>query len=295
MLPRNPPAAVRRGDVLFGDDLSDEELELWFAQEKEAFFQRDGGRGSVDPWYTYMRLVNERLGFSQVSFPDELARSVLVLGPGSGAEIERFAARNQHWQIYFVEASDNLKKELRRRFPASTLVDVRSSGDLNVPEGSQDVVCAFSVLHHVPNVSHVVCEIARSLRPGGLFLVREPCSSMGVWGSWRAATPNERGISSRLLTKMASAVGLELVNAPTPVLYEPLNIIIKRLGVGWLLPTPLFYWLDKWVSLLASFYDHYWRDAWHKKLGPSAYFYVFRKSSAASNANGAPPANSVGN
>lgn len=27
----------------------------------------------------------------------------------------------------------------------------------------------------------------------------------------------------------------------------------------------------------ASKNDYYWRDAWYKRVGPSAYFYVFRK------------------
>jgi ubiquinone/menaquinone biosynthesis C-methylase UbiE len=36
------------------------------------------------------------------------------------------------------------------------------------------------VLHHIPNVEHVLAELARVLTPGGLALIREPIHSVAL-------------------------------------------------------------------------------------------------------------------
>jgi ubiquinone/menaquinone biosynthesis C-methylase UbiE len=126
-----------------------------------------------------------------------------VLGPGSGKEVEQFATQNPECQLHFLEASKNFQKILLDRFTGSRIVLPHYSGDIALADNSQDVVCAFSVLHHIPNVSKVIAEIGRITKPGGLMMTREPCSSMGDWRGQRSATPNERGISRSLMVKFA--------------------------------------------------------------------------------------------
>jgi hypothetical protein len=65
-LPPLPSNEIKNGAKLFGDDLDAEGLENWFAQEKEAFYEHNDGNREINHWYTYMRYINERLGFSQV-------------------------------------------------------------------------------------------------------------------------------------------------------------------------------------------------------------------------------------
>lgn len=279
-LPFNLSTEIKDGSALAGDEFNDEQLLKWFAEEREAFYDVNEGNSETDPWYAYMRLVNERLGFSRIRWPRSGQRSILILGPGSGIEIARFTAENPDWRICFLEASENFKAELKSKYPQSQVINATISGDISVEQGSQDVVCAFSVLHHLPRVSHVIRETFRVLKPGGLLLVREPCSSMGDWRFPRSATPNERGISRAFLVQTACRVGFTVEAKPIPILFSPLNSLFAWLGCRWLM-TPFlfypFYWFDRVISWLVSFNDYYWRDARYKKFGPSAYFYIFRK------------------
>jgi SAM-dependent methyltransferase len=277
-LPLEVSAGIRAGTTLAGDDFTEEQLATWLAQEKEAFYQADGANSDVDPWYSYMRFLNETLGFARVDAQAATPKSVLVIGPGSGMEIVEFSRRNPQWRLHFLESSDNFSSTLMRRWPDSVIIHPRVSGDIDLASGSQSLVCAFSVLHHIPNVSKAVREVSRLLAPGGTFLVREPCSSMGDWRLPRSATPNERGISRRLLLDIARGCGLQPARMPVPILFEPLNRIFQGLLARGALPYRALYALDRVVSRLVSVNDHYWRDRWYKKIGPSAYFYVFRQT-----------------
>lgn len=280
-LPFEISQSVKDGTYLVGDDFTEEQLTEWFSQEREAFFESDAGNSDEDPWYAYMRYVNELIGFSALAREPRRTSSMLVLGPGSGTEVELFALSHPECRLTFLEASTRFQDELRRRFPRSIIIEPHASGSIELDCETQDVVCAFSVLHHIPNVSKVLSEISRVTRPGGLLLVREPCSSMGDWRFPRSATPNERGISRKLLVDMAVRAGLAAEREPIPVLLEPINSLLKKTIGFRRVPFPLLYWIDRTLSKLASLNDHYWRDSRLKKVGPSSYFYLFRKTGLA--------------
>jgi hypothetical protein len=267
-LPTRISDEVKSGTALVGDDYPVELLDQWFEQEKEAFYSGDQGNSDVDPWYSYMRYVNERLGFAHLGRPGRM----LVIGPGSGIEV----ATLREWSLTFLEASDNFKSVLQRDFPGSSVIHPRPDGQLALPDRSQDAVCAFSVLHHIPNVSAVIAEVARVTASAGIFLVREPCSSMGDWRSKRSATPNERGIAAAYMIRVASEQGFRLRSA-TPILFEPINKILKK-TIGYRLVKPKALFLaDRAISALLAGNDHYWRDTALKRLAPSSYFFVFQK------------------
>jgi SAM-dependent methyltransferase len=278
-LPNDVSPAIKAGLHLAGNDFVGEQLNKWFFEEKEAYYCGNNGNSETDNWYAYMRLVNEALGFSRVTFIKDAKQSLLVLGPGSGIEIDKFASAHTDWTLFFLEASDSFKTELKKKYPSSQIVEPTTIGDIQLPSSSQDVVCAFSVLHHIPNVEHVIREAFRVLKPGGLFLVREPCSSMGDWRHPRDATPNERGMSSFWLTNTSKLIGFQIEEKPIPILFSPLNTILKKIRFDILFPTFGFYFLDRMVSKFLELNTHYWRDTWYKKMAPSAYFYVLRKSS----------------
>jgi len=281
-LPLEISDEIKNGSVLAGDDYNEQQLRTWFSQEQEAFYRVDDGNkestmSETDPWYAYMRFQNELFVFSRIEKLPSKPKSILLLGPGSGIEVERFAADNPEWVLNFIEASDNFKAELKMKFPASYIVDPKVTGDISLEDNSQTVVCSFSVLHHLPNVSKIINEVARITQPGGLFFVREPCSSMGDWRYPRSATPNERGISWQLLVKMAESAGFEIEGSPLPILFEPINKVLKKTIGFAVVPFRVLCWLDRFISWLLTRNDWYWRDTWYKKIGPSSYFYVFRK------------------
>lgn len=276
-LPADPSDEIKNGNVLFGDDFSKSELERWYKQEEEAYYEGDAGNGDVDPWYAYMRYVNQRLGFGFLNSLNANFNDVLVLGPGSGIEVENLYSNRPDIKLHFVEASNNFQKYLHEKYPTSKIVMPQASGDINLESESIDLFIAFSVLHHIPNVSKVFAEAGRLLRAGCYFLVREPCSSMGDWSQPRSATPNERGISRTLLVKYATDNGFEMIGHPTPILFEPLNRIIKK-TIGFdCVNHKVLYTLDSLISRALSINDYYWRDSFIKKFGPSSYFYVFKK------------------
>lgn len=276
-LPPSPLPTVKSGHILFGNDFTEDQLQRWYRQEEEAYFESDAGSGDVDEWYTYMRFVNEKLGFGCIESLRAKINQVLVLGPGSGKEMEEFNDRNPKCSIIFLEASKNFQRILLEKYPNSRILQPDSSGQVGLYDNTVDLVTAFSVLHHIPNVGKVVMEAGRVLRSGGYFFVREPCSSMGDWGAARSATPNERGISKKLMLEFALAAGFELAMAPTPILFEPINRIIKKTIGFKTVNFSLLYFLDKLISKCIAINDHYWRDNLLKKIGPSSYFYVFKK------------------
>lgn len=277
-LPASPSEEIKNGDKLIGCDFDPAQLELWYQQEQEAFFENDAGNGIVDPWYTYMRHVNEKLGFSHVEAVMPSPKGLLVLGPGPGLEVDLFHQRHPDCELFFLESSHNFQQQLKEKFLNSMIIEPKSSGEMSLPDQKVDIVTAFSVLHHIPNVDKIFTEVSRVLRPGGFFIVREPCSSMGMWATVRSATPNERGIAKKLMLRFANENGFHNFRAPVPILYEPINKIMKKLVGNHFPPMTFIYMIDTILSSLMKNNDKYWRDNFYKKLAPSSFFYVFRKN-----------------
>lgn len=109
-------------------------------------------------------------------------------------------------QLTIVESSEGYGRDPALVMP-TTVVRAQPSGDLAVGDATIDLVTCFNVLHHVPNVSHILEEFARVLSSGGLLLLREPTTSMGGnWGTSRPGlTPHERGIPPAYLRRELKA------------------------------------------------------------------------------------------
>ncbi len=103
----------------------------------------------------------------------------LDVGFGAGSLLE--AATRAGWNATGVEVSQTAAEHVRR---LGFDVFCGELAEANYPAGYFDVVTASEVLEHVPDPRALVQEIARVLRPGGLF--------------W-ATTPHGRGASSRVL------------------------------------------------------------------------------------------------
>jgi len=274
-LPQNITDDLRSGRVLAGDDLRGDALERWYAEEKEAYFQEGADSGETDPWYAYQRYVNDQLVFRHVA--NRRPGTILFLGAADGIEAAGFHRRHPEWHLAFIESSDSFRAALNKRFPGAEVRAPGLDGRMPFADGSVDVVCAFSVLHHIANVTDVMRETARTLKPGGEFFVREPCSSMGDWRGPRSATPNERGISNDWMLATARAVGLRLSARPVPVVFDPLNkMLVRTIGFRFV-PMPVLYFVDRAISSMLAANDHYWRDTPLKKLGPSSYLFTFQK------------------
>jgi SAM-dependent methyltransferase len=276
-LPETPSHPVRDGQELIGENLSDAQLRLWYEQEESAFYTVSKGTTEDDPWYAYMRYVNVSLGIKKISSMCPSSAHLVSLGPGDGSELPDILREIDIAKMTLIEASTNFQVELKNKFPISNIVSPKHTGILDIESNSVDLMVAFGVLHHIPNPSKIIAESARILKSGGVFITREPCSSMGLWHVGRIATPNERGIPLKLLLKFAYDCKFECICNPIPIMFEPLNKLLKK-SIGFrFVPFSLLYLLDRWISRLVSWNDYYWRDTFLKKIGPSSYIYIFRK------------------
>ena len=270
----NVSKLIKSGYELAGDNLSVEELEIWYSQEKEAYFSQNNSNGEFDHWYNYMRFTNSKLFFSLIN---NIQGQAIFFGPGAGHEVSPFSYLFPKWKLNLIEASDNFRYQLSSKFPDANIIEPQITGSLDFKDSSIDMVCAFCVLHHIANISYAFSEISRVLKPGAYFFLREPCAFMGDWTKARKSTPNERGLSSKYVQQVACKNNLSIVKK-IPIVYEPINkIIISKLNPGTNINFNLLYYLDRLISSLLSVNDHYWRDSLIKKIGPSSYSYILQK------------------
>jgi SAM-dependent methyltransferase len=99
-------------------------------------------------------------------------RRVLEIGCGHGAEAELLMRRGACY--VGIDLTDvgctqlRLRAQARALRPAGTAV--MNGEALGFADESFDVVFSHGVIHHSPRIRHIVAEVHRVLRPGGLFV-----------------------------------------------------------------------------------------------------------------------------
>jgi SAM-dependent methyltransferase len=194
------------GQKLYGDDFDAPAIESWYADEKEGYAELADQDGVSADSYGYHAL-NRRHLFRHL--PQQRLGAALGLGAAYGGEFLPILDRLD--SITILEPSTVLRSDKIGDVPIS-YADPAPSGAMPFDAASFDVVTSLGVLHHIPNVSHVVSEMARVLVPGGVALIREPVHSMGDWSKPRAGlTKRERGIPPRILLDTLAGSGLRVV------------------------------------------------------------------------------------
>ncbi len=106
--------AIRKGEEVAGDSLSEDFLRLWYSEESEAFADLEMPRSVIenDVWYAYGRFINR-------VFIDNIYRKrlpingrVLFIGPASGVEVEAFLEINPAVDLVLMESSEAYRKIL---------------------------------------------------------------------------------------------------------------------------------------------------------------------------------------
>lgn len=101
----------------------------------------------------------------------DLGANVLEVGPGYGATTDLLRLRVP--QLTCVEADWRLAEGLRRRFSGENVaVLCEDATAMSLAEATLDGAVCFTMLHHVPSVAlqdKLLAEVARVLRPGGIF------------------------------------------------------------------------------------------------------------------------------
>lgn len=260
------PPEVISGRVLHGDDFSPAQISDWFEKERRGYYDI-----ADRPDYAYgYHALNRFHGFGLLQGRYERC---LAIGCAKGEEILPIADRID--EIVAIEPAEPWWSDRIGGTPARYMAP-SESGDIALEDASVDLVTCFGVLHHIPNVSHVMREIARVMKPGGLMLLREPSSSMGDWRKPRPGmTANERGIGRDWMIRTAKGLGLDVVKA-AHCDFGPFEKVLAPVGVTPHNSMPVVV-ADAAVSALLGWNNRYWRNGLVRKLAPGSVFYVFRK------------------
>ncbi|OMB98490.1 methyltransferase type 11 [Mycobacterium sp. NS-7484] len=114
---------------------------------------------------------------------DRLGREVLEIGSGSGDIAARLRQANPDLAITATDFDPAMVRAAARRLQAFPDVTVRAADATDLPfaDDSFDSVVSCLMLHHIVDWESAVAEIARVLRPGGVFtgydLTRTPMAT----------------------------------------------------------------------------------------------------------------------
>ncbi|MGC1361626.1 MAG: class I SAM-dependent methyltransferase [Silvibacterium sp.] len=101
----------------------------------------------------------------------ELGPNVLEVGPGYGVTTDRLHDLVEH--LTCVEIDSALAEKLRHRTAGQNItVLCESATEMSLPDATFDGAVCFTMLHHVPSLAlqdQLLAEVARVLRPGGIF------------------------------------------------------------------------------------------------------------------------------
>ena len=256
------------GRKLFGDDFTIAEIREWYELEENACFNiYEQGRKRM-PNNDYLHW---QFGYRHVLAGRKTLGRVLGLGSGNGEEFR--PVRRWIGHLHIVESAGGYF----RNDATTTYAKAQADGSLDFPDNFFDTVVNIAVLHHIPNVSHVLRELFRVLKPGGFCLVKEPITTLGEWHRprKRGLAPCERGFPRALLDEMFRRAGFDCVHK-TCFEFPPLRHLRDRAGID-TYNSKFWTGLDHLCCRLTDCNYHYHRAQWFQKFAPTYVFLVLRK------------------
>lgn len=253
------------GTRLWGDDFDPAQIAAWFEDEREAYAQLGDATHAE---YGYHAL-NWRHGFRWL--PAGAFDRVLGLGSARGCELRPILARTR--RITIVESSAELRASEIDGVPVEHVAP-DASGSLPFADGAFDLATCFGVLHHIPNVSRVIGELHRCLRPGGHALVREPIVSMGDWRSpRRGLTRRERGIPLPWFRDAIARTGF-VIRKATACWFPVVTRAAQALGIRAPFNRTAIVALDAFASRAFTWNLRYHPRTGLDRLRPTSMFFV---------------------
>jgi SAM-dependent methyltransferase len=237
-----------KGEKLYGDDFSIEQIIEWYKDEENGYFSLYGKNKYRN--YPY-HLLNYEYGFRYL--PIKIFNNVLSLGGAYADELDPI--RNRISRITVLDsAADKYAENNKGSF--ISYIKANPNGELPFSDNCFDLITCFGTLHHIPNVSKVIKEIYRCTMREGYVIIREPIVSMGDWRKERKGlTKRERGIPLNIFRKIISDSGFEVISEKKCVfsLTSRLQYFIKKpvynSKIGLLLDRffcMLFYWNNRY-------------------------------------------------
>jgi len=258
------------GQTLYGDNFTAEQIRDWFRDEENAYLVLY----AQNPNYEYeYEPLNVRHGFRHLP-ADRQFGTVLGLGSAYGDELSPLADRIG--RLVIVESADSYQMKPALNVPTEWR-KASVEGDLALEDASVDLVTCFGVLHHIPNVTHVVRELGRVTKLGGFALIREPVISMGDWTHDRPGlTPRERGIPRHILHKQVKDAGF-VIERETLCCFSGTAVIGRMIKRG-VYDKKTWIVFDELASKIFAFnYRYHPRGVW-QKVRPTSSFLVLRRA-----------------
>lgn len=260
------------GKKLYGDDFTIAEIEKWYADEVEGYANL-GSKDKGKYQYTY-HSMNKLYGFNHLP-KDRVYDQVLGLGSAYGEEFLPIIDKIKN--ITIVEPSDNLIGEKVGDIPLN-YSKPQIDGTLLFEDNQFDLIIGFSVLHHIPNVSYVLSELVRVLKPGGILILREPIVTMGDWREKRQGlTKNERGIPKSFFKAFIEKNNLKLLSESLCDCSFAHKVLSKVLPFSIKKDTPSYQQFDNLLSKALSWNYRYHRTNPLHKCGPASIFLIVEK------------------
>lgn len=257
------------GELLYGDDFDANGLQTWWSEEEEGYagIHQSGGERP----YGYHAL-HELLFFRR--FPSADGAHVLGLGSALGHELTPLLPKLA--RVVIVDPSGHFASNHVLKHVDVSYLKARVDGRIEQPDASFDLVTCFGVLHHIANVSFVLAECHRVLKPGGMLFCREPIVTQGDWRKPRPGlTKNERGIPHALFRSMIERTGFG-VELSRLCDFAPYRRLMAKAGLpGY--DSRLTTQIDLALASLFSFNTRYHRPGFLAKFGPASVAYVLRK------------------
>lgn len=258
------------GELLYGDDFTIEEIDAWYSDEVDGYANlgaKDRSRYS----YGYHQL-NQHHGFRHLKGMH--FNNVLGYGSAYGDEFKPIAKNIS--KVTILDPSDAFSNTKEIFGLPCLYLKPNPNGDLEFKDDHFDLISSFGVMHHIPNVSHVLAECNRCLSKGGIMLLREPIISMGDWRKPRTGlTKRERGIPLHLLDAIIMNAGFTISHRALcnfPIVPR----LASKFGVS-AYNNQFLTAVDALLSQIFSWNIKYHRTKFLEKLAPASIYYVLTK------------------
>lgn len=254
---------------LYGDDFDHDQISKWFHEERTAYHELPKSPVSVVKYKYYNR---NHFYWGEVVEGLASDDKVLIFGSALGSEVSRYNIKSN--QLTLIDSDfDTL---CASKPDSSTKIAASESGDIELPNESFDLILCLGVLHHIPNVSHVLDELTRLLKSSGSLIIREPVVKMGDPKTTRPGlTPNERGIPHDFFLQYFKTKNL-LLSKSGFMGFAALGWLSRKLGIN--LDSPLMVRLDSILCSMTWILLDYEQSTIRSRLAPTSAYYIIEKN-----------------
>jgi SAM-dependent methyltransferase len=147
--------------------------------------------------------------------PDIRPFRTIELGAGIGEHLTYEDLSIQEYHC--IELRENMVTEIRRRFPAVTATLADCQTHLPYPDAHFDRAVVVHVFEHLPDLPRAVAELARVLKPDGIFSLVLPCDP-GLAYEFARKISSERMFRKRYNQPYKWFIEREHINSPDEIL-----------------------------------------------------------------------------